>query len=242
MPPASTSGCSGVQIVLYVSHIGNITSVILPEGLLSKHASSKHTIQKTLTCFLGVWSSFLLSCLQVTKNFNQMKDRAWKACCQRELLCYFTTFWAITVIWLKWKAGIFLTRGLSQVWDAMDWGIQEPPRCVFRAQHRVWPMELGARHQRSCEDSASWGDKALFLTICWVEFPFRVILVKSRVSYIGCWWEFGPIQIKNPSFPLNTSWIIFYTLLNSIKLLVAGQQFSKTASWICDGKIQAWQR
>ena len=45
-----------------------------------------------------------------------MKDMVFflRLAAKGEPLCYFTTFWAITVICLKWKAGIFLPWALSQ--------------------------------------------------------------------------------------------------------------------------------
>lgn len=62
----------------------------------------------------------------------------------------------------------------------------------------VWFMESGARDHRSCEESTPRGDKVVFLTICGVEFPFMVILVKSRTSYIGCWVGVWPYSDHKP--------------------------------------------
>lgn len=125
---------------------------------------------------------FLLSCFQVTKNFNHMKDTIfWRLAAKGEPLCCFTTFWAITVIWLKWKAGIFLTRALSR-----DSGSP--------SLHDVYPGPLirWCVDDRSCEGSASRGDKTVFLSIFCVEFPSGIIPVKSRASYIGCWVAVWP--------------------------------------------------
>lgn len=140
--------------------------------------------KKTPPCFLGAYSSFLSPCLQVTKNFNQMKDRAFffKACWQRVPLYYFTTLWAVIVIGWKWEAGIFLTRALSQAWGCVDRESQEPPGGVSKGLlEEVWPVGPGARDDGSCEDSPPTSQN-----MCCVEFPSMLILVKSRASYVGC--------------------------------------------------------
>lgn len=76
---------------------------------------------KALTCFLGVCCSFLLLCFYGLRISTQWKTWLFKACCQREHLCYFTTFCLSMIIWLTWKADILPTRALPQSWERMGW-------------------------------------------------------------------------------------------------------------------------
>lgn len=75
-----------------------------------------------------------------------------------------------------------------------------------------------------------------------LEFPSRQ-KVELRASYIACWVEVWVHKIY--IFFLNIHWIIVSESRNYgyfIKLLLARDEFLKRASWICDGKIQVWQK
>lgn len=72
------------------------------------------------------------------------------------------------------------------------------------------------------------------------------MLVKLRASYIACWvevWVYSDHKIY--IFFLSINWIIISKSRDYgyfIKLLLARDEFSKRASWICDGKIQVRQK
>lgn len=112
MPPASTSGCqqSTDCVVNELDRKYQVSHSCRELDEWTYLFTTYFYTHENPACLLGAYCFFPLSCIQITKNFNQMKD--FSKCRQRDLVYYFTTFWATTVIWLKWKAGIFLTGAL----------------------------------------------------------------------------------------------------------------------------------
>lgn len=124
-----------------------------------------HMCIPTSTGILEVHFSFILSCLQVTKNFNAMKDMAFSPQGQlpQESWCYFATFWAFTVIWLKWEADIFLTRILPWSWERL--GNAESCRDGYSEMlkwRQRWSrgVGLGASSSSFCSGFVPHGDGA----------------------------------------------------------------------------------
>lgn len=198
--------------------------------------------ETTSSYFLGAYFSFLLPCLQVTKNFNQMKDRAFfffKACCQREPLCYFTNLLGCHSNLLEMKSWYFPDK--SSVTGLRAYGLRESAafmRCVQDLLDEMWPTG------RVPGKTGPVKTQLTSHNVCCVEFPSTFILVKSRASCLGCWVEVWCYSdYKNLSFLLNTNWIIFSESRDCgyfIKLLLVREGFSKRTNWICDGKIQVW--
>lgn len=122
---ASIPGCSGAQIVLGSSHIGNGKPATLSESLPTEFISSKPTcvyqpLQASLRSIFPLFFH-VFRLLRISMQWKIRRPPPPRPCPQGQLpqesWCYFATFWAFTVIWLKWEADIFLTRILPWSWE-----------------------------------------------------------------------------------------------------------------------------